>query len=778
MRPTPNTVRAILSLCLAAAGAFLNLRFSVNIAFGISFLPGNWLGVLAALSAPWPLGACLPAVTMLPTLALWNHPWAVAGVLLEGVMVASLARRGRVDLVILWELWYWLLAGVPIALVQYVFFLPMPLQGALAATSKQGVNAVFNAIVAVLLFYAGTYGLPVISRGGKARLKPRAKEVLVLALNLAILTPILMGIVLYAGDRKARTLKDIGEELNAAVEAAAAEGGSDGGTLPGELPDVLRRDASRRYTLMSVGDIERGAVPWYLGPDAVRLAAHGEVVFLGPGQESNPMRRWTGAVALSGFKPTDATTIFVSQPLGQAVAALNQDLSNLFLFLLLWVALAGTMVFMAASFIVRPLEALRRVAGEIQHSGDGREWPEFSILEMEDLRDSLVAMTGSLEHRSIELAEAKAAAERMLRRSEEYLSFMGHELKAPLAAVRSTLDAQASGTSPADLDLVRESLSRVLELIDDILDQAKAASGALSLRRRPFVPSEEASKLLAPFAIQARRKGLDFRLHIDHALGRLVEGDPLRFRQVLANLAGNAVKYTEAGSIAVRLEGESGTGSLTLRGSVEDTGRGIEAERLESIWRPFASAGDRSPDGQSSHGLGLSIVKGIVGAMGGSISVTSRPGAGSRFAFVLEFPYPRIDGAGDDGSNHGREASPTGGLRILIAEDDPLALAALSAFLRSLGAEVSAAASGAEALRLAEKESFDGVIMDEHMPGPAGAALAAELRALSAAKGRPAPFLVTSSAQEGAGTGWADAALPKPVGLADAAALLGRMRQS
>jgi len=497
------------------------------------------------------------------------------------------------------------------------------------------------------------------------------------------------------------------------------------------------------------------ANPRLLYSGGIYLHSYGNAIVVGVRAENNPMKRWSGALVRAEHEYADGARLVVTQPLARQVADLNSRLTTVFGFLLLWLAAAAGTAFLAATLLVRPLERLRRVAEMVQKGGAEVAWPSFGILEIQELRDSLVAMTGALEQRGIDLAEAIETAEDLMKRGEKYLAFMSHELKAPLAALSAALSAEDAGAGRIDPGTMRESLTRLLELIDDILDQARSSTGSMTLRSETFDPAHETTNLLEAFAIQARRKGLAFSLSMGEALSTTVRGDPLRYRQLIANLVSNAVKYTQEGRISVRLEGQQTGARLDLTGTVEDTGIGIPADRLQDIWRPFSSIGVRAADGQSSHGLGLSIVRSIAEAMSGSLELESREGRGSVFTFQLAFPLeaPAARGVALQAARPAdtEEKPDLRGMRILVADDERISRMAISHFLRTWGATVDECESGDEALAAYSTTAYSLLILDEHMPGPNGSEVIKHIRDLERDSSRGRSFLAISSAEAGRG---------------------------
>ncbi|MFH2112939.1 MAG: hybrid sensor histidine kinase/response regulator, partial [Spirochaetota bacterium] len=743
--PERVTLRVLLlPMGLALAGAVVNRWFSMELAFGISFLAGSPLGVLSAILAPWPFGIVGPLIALLPTLVLWAHPWALASVLLEGMMIAALVRKGQLDRVILYEALYWPLIGAPLVLGQYIAFLGMRVDGALAAATKQGVNAFFAAVFGVILYYVSRALLK--GRFQSARL-PEAREYFTLFLEIGIFIPVLVGIVLYTADRKEQALTYAERETSIILSILAYQNTD---KTADALSAVLRVSGHQASMLDRNGVLiwSTTANPRLLYSGGSVLHSYGNAVVVGAIAESNPMKRWSDAMVRAEHENADGSRLVVTQPLALQVADLNTRLTAVFGFLMLWLAAAAGTAFFAATLLVMPLERLRRVAERVQKDAAEVSWPAFGILEIQELRDSLVAMTGALEQRGMDLAEAMKAAEELKKRGEKYLAFMGHELKAPIVALSTALSADSRSAGKVEPEAMRESLSRLLELIDDILDQARSSTGTLVLRAEPFDPAHEAANLLEPFAIQARRKGLDFELYIGESLSTTVRGDPLRYRQVIANIVSNAVKYTRNGRISVQLNGQLAQGNLTLTGSVEDTGIGIGADRLEDIWKPFHTIGTQAPDGLSSHGLGLSIVRSIVDAMSGSMELDSREGKGSVFTFRLAFPMedsgperraPPVGGSagGQAGGQPAADAKPDlRGVRVLVADDERISRMAISHFLRTWGATVDEVESGDRALEAHSSTAYPLMVLDEHMPGLNGMDVIKHIRERESGSGR------------------------------------------
>jgi signal transduction histidine kinase len=773
----------VAALFLAGLGAYLNRYHVIEVAFGLELLPGHVLGALAAFVLPWPWGAAGPLLVMLPSLALWAHPWALPSAALEGVAISYCYWRLGRDKTLFIDSLYWLFVGLPLVFGLYSAALGMAPDGALAAASKQGANAVLASSLGFVLRHISPPWLAktrYASPRPNAR-APRTREVLVLFLSLSLMAPTMMWTFMYAGYRKREAIISAEEEVAFLLEYFAAGYLRTNGTYaPPELP--------KGFVMFGTGPDGR-PLHWSLpDPQAGWPALHraGTASIVGDPAQANPMKRWRDSWVRAEFQFDDGTVFIAQRSFTAAAASANAILSRMFVFLLFWLVAANSAAFSLAKLWVRPLEALKKKALEITSDERLTErplsdelWPRGGSYEILDLRDSLVAMTGTILHRSMELDMAKAEAQRQTKNVERYLAFMGHELKSPLAAIRASIDAavEEPAEAPKLLGLAVREADALLSLVDDILDQSRAGSGRLELKPAPWRPLQQIPAWLEPFRILASRRGLRFELILEESLSGEYLADPARLRQILATLVSNAIKYSERGAIRINgaLEAVDGVSSLVC--SVSDQGRGIEPERIDEIWVPFAGAGGRA-GGQSSHGLGLSIVKSIVQTMGGSIRVSSKLGEGTVFTVIVPLipvgVAGRDLGAGNrDGSQGGGASSTTAaairswaGARVLIADDQHIIRLTLRKQLERLGAaRVDEAPDGYEALRLYEAGPYDVVISDERMDGPGGNELAQAIRAIEARLERERSFIIVASADQVEDHDSFDVFMPKPLTL-------------
>ena len=332
--------------------------------------------------------------------------------------------------------------------------------------------------------------------------------------------------------------------------------------------------------------------------------------------------------------------------------------------------------------------------------------------------------------------EALALAREQSAERTRFMAKVSHELRTPLHGMLGLsrllhLESRDPVVSHR-LELIESSGTHLLELINDLLDVSRINSGQFSLNPKPFDLGAQLDQVSAVFGLRAADKGLGFELVSHLPQPCWVLGDAARLRQVLHNLLGNAVKFTDAGGI--QLEARLGDRVDQVRLTVHDTGEGIGAHELARIFQPFHQAGgDRPTDGV---GLGLTIAREIAIAMGGDIDVQSRAGLGSQFGFHARLPMvaPHSDPA------PGPVAAPQRLPRlVLVAEDDDVNAMIVQAFLDGLGVRSERVLDGKQAVRraLRETERPDAVLMDCRMPVMDGLAATAEIRRQERTLGLP-----------------------------------------
>jgi PAS domain S-box-containing protein len=355
----------------------------------------------------------------------------------------------------------------------------------------------------------------------------------------------------------------------------------------------------------------------------------------------------------------------------------------------------------------------------------------------------------------MELKQAKAVAESASRTKSDFLASMSHEIRTPMNAIMGIADLLAKTTLSPEQDkyvqVFRRAGDNLLNLINDILDLSKVEASQLELERTGFSLMDQLEIVIEMVAARAHEKGLPLVCEIAPNVPGDLVGDPTRLRQVLLNLIGNAVKFTEKGEVSLHVTLEPDTFTPTLRFTVSDTGIGIPADKLDRVFERFTQADTSTTRRFGGSGLGLTISKRLVELMGGRIWVASEVGEGSVFAFSVPFEKwagATLRGAVLVGPDLGLPPKP---LRILLAEDSPDNCLVTMAYLEETPYSVEIAETGAIACEMFATKPYDLVLMDRQMPVMDGLTATRKIRAWEQANGKsPTPIIaLTASALKG-----------------------------
>jgi len=409
------------------------------------------------------------------------------------------------------------------------------------------------------------------------------------------------------------------------------------------------------------------------------------------------------------------------------------------------VLIVAATLYMAFRSIARPLARLRDGTATV---GAGDLEFRLNITtkdEIGDLARAFDAMTerlmsttvsrDELREQRAELQVTKEAADRANQAKSEFVSSMSHELRSPLNGILGYAQIlerapELSPKSREGIQVIKKSGEHLLTLINDVLDLAKIEAGRMELAPRDFPFSAFLRAVVNLSKVRADQKKIEFVEELRGPALELVHADEKRLMQVLLNLLGNAIKFTEKGRVTLRVEvlEEARKASHTVRFRVEDTGPGIAPEHLASIFEPFEQVGDQRAKSEGT-GLGLAITKALVEQMGGTLEVQSELGRGSAFVVTLDLAEVQGPAGVAQASSWGTITGYQGERRsILVVDDNPTNRAVLRELLTPLGFEISEAEGGEAALLVAQQRRPALILMDLAMPGMDGCEATRRLR--------------------------------------------------
>lgn len=356
------------------------------------------------------------------------------------------------------------------------------------------------------------------------------------------------------------------------------------------------------------------------------------------------------------------------------------------------------------------------------------------------------------------LRGAKHAAEEASRTKSQFLANMSHELRTPMSGVLGMLDLALQSTCSVQqtecIETAYRSSKSLLRILNDILDLAKVEAGKFSLDQKPFSLRgciTESMEILLP---ESRRKGLDLNLSVADDLPDYLQGDQIRLRQVLTNLVGNALKFTDQGRVEVHATcGATGTDeAIEVRFAVSDTGIGIPRDKQHLLFESFSQVDGSHTRSYGGTGLGLAISKEIVERMGGTISFESEEGKGSTFTFTARLGVAAVETAGTaeaqpelPPAQPGLQRKPGGQRHLLVTEDDATIRQVLGTMLMMLEYRVEFAEDGRMAVEMWERGNYDMILMDVQMPRLDGFQATRAIREQEEARGGRIPIIAMTA---------------------------------
>jgi len=773
-RSLPLLAAEIITLtALGLVGNFARLTLFLN----VDLIFGSVLTMIIVLRHGVVLGTVAGTVIASYTYVLWNHPYAIAIFALEALVVGLLHKRYKTGNIILYDAAFWLFLGTPLVFVFYRLIMGLNLEATSVIIFKQAINGVVNTTLAVGIAVTLGFLTKVQRHGTESRTSVNLHTALsTLMVALSTIPPLLLITILSRG-----AVRDIEQEVIDQLQSAAGGVAAAVSSAPGGYADLGRADD------------EAMIVALHQVSSSIGAANHVNTVLIGPDGAQHPEStgRWLGEASSAQLSelsssvylliPAARRNVTVMDRWARTVAFTEIDLvevpgwrvnlysdygryqTRLHYRLLTNLSVLALLVFggVFASTLAGRVVGRRIVRLSEASSGLGSplgnlpRLPASSspIREVAALERSFKEAGEAIRAQFRELNEAREEAQAADRSKSIFLANMSHEIRNPMNGVLGMLRLidryDLDSTARDYLRAAQSSAETLLVIINDILDLSKIRSGNMEISKQPFEIRPLVEQIGRVFEPLAKEKSLLLHWSVDESLPSHLVGAHVRIRQVLFNLIGNALKFTDQGEVRVDVcrdgDRDGGTDSPLVTFVVADTGSGIPQDELERVKDPFVQGESGYRKRAQGTGLGLTIVNRLTELMGGSLSISSRVGQGTQVRVRLPLKEPADTPVASSRASTGRDGNFDVGeslrLRVLAVDDNAINRLALIEELKHRGYRVTPAEDGSEALSTLRESDFDLVLMDIQMPVMDGIECTRRIRNGEAGSARDIPII-------------------------------------